>query len=106
MLVKAGIVVSAAAATLLAVSPLAFAGDYSDDGGHSHHKSHDKERNRGHRGSGDCNQETNQSNGGDSSGLINVSHINAAVPIAACDNDILSGVLGVLSSGLSNKSNH
>ena len=39
MLVKAGIIVSAAAVSLLAVSPLAFAGDYHSNN-NSHHKSH------------------------------------------------------------------
>ena len=44
MLKKAGIVVAAAAAGLLAVSPLAFAGEGGDNWGHDggHHKSHAK----------------------------------------------------------------
>lgn len=42
MLKKAGIVVAAAAAGVLAVSPLAFAGEKGDDGGHRHHSSHAK----------------------------------------------------------------
>ena len=39
MLKKAGIVVAAVAAGLLAVSPLAFAGDYSDNHSHKGHPS-------------------------------------------------------------------
>ena len=35
-------------------------------------------------------------------GLINVSNLNVAVPVNVCDNDILSGVLGVLSRDLTN----
>lgn len=120
MFVKAGIVVSAAAATLLAVSPLAFAGDYDHSDKKSHHKSskddHDDDKNdddgdhkrhRGHRGGndGDCDGNVNQVNNGDSSGLINISHVNAAVPVNVCDVDILSGVLGVLSSDLTNNDN-
>jgi hypothetical protein len=43
VLKKAGIVVAAAAAGLLAVSPLAFAGEGGDHWGHdNHHKSHAK----------------------------------------------------------------
>ena len=41
MLKKAGIVVATAAAGLLAVSPLAFAGDKDD---HDHHRDHDGKR--------------------------------------------------------------
>lgn len=61
MLKKAGIIVAAAAATLLAVSPLAFAGDKGDDDwGHHHH--------------------------GDT--LVNISENNLAVPLQACNNDV------------------
>jgi len=41
MIAKAGIIVATAAASLLAVSPLAFAGDYPGGSDKSHHKSHD-----------------------------------------------------------------
>ncbi|GAA1842033.1 hypothetical protein GCM10009836_21750 [Pseudonocardia ailaonensis] len=64
MLKKAGIVVAGVAATLVAVSPLAFAGDKG------HHASHvtgiDKS----------------------SQGLINVSGNDVNVPIQACNNDV------------------
>ena len=67
MLKKAGIVVAAAAAGLLAVSPLAFAGE-------SHGKSW---------GHGDVNSfEQN------SEGLVNVSDTNVNAPLNLCNNDI------------------
>ena len=88
MIAKAGIIVAAAAASLLAVSPLAFAGDY--DGGNGHHsdkghhsKSHhsnDHDRdwhgNRGGGNSGSCDQNTSADNGrgrGGGGGLLNIS---------------------------------
>ena len=73
MLKKAGIVVAGAAATLLAVSPLAFAGDKGGDhsDGHHHHSS------------------SNTNNNGDSSrGFLNVSDNNIVVPLQACNNDV------------------
>ena len=67
MLKKAGIVVAAAAAGLLAVSPLAFAGE-------SHGKSW---------GHGDVNSfEQN------SEGIVNVSDTNVNAPLNLCNNDI------------------
>lgn len=114
MFVKAGIVAAVAAASLVAVSPLAFAGDYGSDS-KGHHKSSkddsdDDNNDGGHRSwkkhrnndDGDCNGDVNQVNGGGRGGLINVSGVNAAVPVNVCDNDILSGVLGVLSKDLRN----
>jgi hypothetical protein len=59
VLKKAGIVVAGAAATLLAVSPLAFAHDT-----------------------------TTNNNGESSHGLINVSDNSLVVPIQACNNDV------------------
>ena len=67
MLKKAGIIVATAAAGLLAVSPLAFAGDV--DGVSS----------------------VDQSN----EGLINVAGNNIAVPVNVCDNQVPINVLGV-----------
>lgn len=79
MLKKAGIVVAAAAAGLLAVSPLAFAGDKGEGGHHGH----------GH-------SVTNNNNNGDQSeGLVNVSGNNVNVPIQACHNQVPVNVLGV-----------
>jgi hypothetical protein len=116
MFVKAGIVAAVAAASLVAVSPLAFAGDYGSDskGHHKSSKDDDDDNDRGdhkswkkHRDDdGDCNGDVNQVNNGDSRGLINVSGVNAAVPVNVCDNDIISGVLGVLSKDLTNNDNH
>jgi hypothetical protein len=67
VLKKAGIIVATAAAGLLAVSPLAFAGDV--DGVNS----------------------VDQSN----EGLINVAGNNIAVPVNVCDNQVPINVLGV-----------
>ena len=66
MLKKAGIVVAAAAVGLLAVSPLAFAGE--GDKGHDHHGATGRRRRLG------LDQK-------DSQGLINVSDINANVTV-------------------------
>jgi hypothetical protein len=83
VLKKAGIVVAAAAAGLLAVSPLAFAGDKDDHHGHGH----------GHHGKSNVEDvnSVDQSN----SGLINVAGNNIAVPVNVCDNQIPINVLGV-----------
>ncbi|HEY4005651.1 MAG TPA: hypothetical protein VGM60_10775 [Pseudonocardia sp.] len=90
MLKKAGIVVAATVAVLLALSPLAFAGDYEgggDDGGHSSH--------HGHHGSKNT-----------QSGLVNLQNTNVSVPIQLCNNSVLEGVLGVLASGQRNSDSH
>jgi hypothetical protein len=81
VLKKAGIVVAAAAAGLLAVSPLAFAGDKGDyDHGHHH--------------GGTAVENTN--NAVDASqGLVNVADNNVNVPIQACGNNVPVNVLGV-----------
>jgi hypothetical protein len=81
VLKKAGIVVAAAAAGLLAVSPLAFAGDKDDHNGHGHHGKSKVE---------DVNA-VDQSN----EGLINVAGNNIAVPVNVCDNQVPINVLGV-----------
>jgi hypothetical protein len=75
VLKKAGIVVATAAAGLLAVSPLAFAGDKGDHG-HGH--------------GGEANVIADHSEG-----LINVSDNNLAVPVNVCDNQVPVNVLGV-----------
>lgn len=100
MLKKAGIVVAAATAGLLAVSPLAFAGDYNgddDDNGGRHH----------HSKSADCEQDNSASNDGDNEqkGLVNIDDTTVQVPVQACGNDVLSGVLGILAKDLKNTSN-
>jgi hypothetical protein len=79
VLKKAGIVVAAAAVGLLAVSPLAFAGE-------SHGKGHES-----HRSGADINSVQQNSEG-----LINVSDINANVPVNALNcNDIDLGLIPV-----------
>ena len=83
MLKKAGIVVAAAAAGLLALSPLAFAGDKGWDGD-----------DRGHHGSVEIDENTNNASE-ETNGLVNVSGNNVNVPIQACNNDIPVNVLGV-----------
>ena len=67
VLKKAGIVVAAAAVGLLAVSPLAFAGEKSHGHGHGHGHGYDQ-----------TNTATESSQG-----LVNVSDINANVPVNA-----------------------
>ena len=74
MLKKAGIVVAAAAAGLLAISPLAFAGDKGDD--------------YGHHGGGDATVNS-VSDDSENIGLVNVTDNNANVPIQALNcNDV------------------
>ena len=80
MLKKAGIVVAAAAATVLAVSPLAFAGE--SGWGHGH--------------GGDKTTNTNV-NGDTSKGLVNVADNNVNVPVQACNNDVpINGGVGAV----------
>jgi hypothetical protein len=76
VLKKAGIVVAAAAAGLLAVSPLAFAGDKGDDHGSRH--------------ASEANVIADSSEG-----LVNVAGNNFAVPVNVCDNQVPVNVLGV-----------
>ncbi|MHA6796643.1 hypothetical protein ACVGVM_24485 [Pseudonocardia bannensis] len=79
MLKKAGIVVAAAAAGLLAVSPLAFAGDKGDKGdwGHDHGTEQVNSQKELHQG------------------LVNVSDNNVNVPVQVCNNDVPVAVSGV-----------
>ena len=76
MLKKAGIIVATAAAGLLAVSPLAFAGD-----DHGHH--------------GKTSLKDVNSIDGSSHGLFNVAGNNLAVPVNVCDDQVPVNVLGV-----------
>lgn len=106
MLKKAGIVLAATAAGLLAVSPLAFAGDYNsdndshDDCGCGHSKEHRtyKEYKDNHR-DGD---KTVQS------GLINLNNTGVQAPVQACGNslNILSGAFGILGNAKNKSSNN
>jgi hypothetical protein len=93
VLKKAGIIVVASAAALLAVSPLAFAGDKGGDHGHWDHK-----------GGSDGTQVNSVSDGSHSSGLIAVGDINALNNLNVCP-EIPVGVgignlLGILGSGV------
>lgn len=113
LLKKAGMVVLAAGAGMVALTPAAFAGDWqgsspsSDDSGHSW--DHGKDRDHGHwghdhHGSGNhhsgsttCGNDVNQLNASRNGGLLSVlDGANAAVPVNAChildDNNILNNV--------------
>lgn len=101
VLKKAGIVVAAATAGLLALSPLAFAGDYdgdSDDNGNGN--------GNGHRGnSASCEQDVSAETGDNKQkGLVNVGANNVTVPVQACGNDVLSGTLGIVAKDNKNSS--
>jgi hypothetical protein len=108
VLKKTGIVVATAAAGLLALSPLAFAGDYKGDHDGDSHHSHD-DSDDGGDDSADVNCEQDSSvkheEEGDEKSLISVSRNTLQVPIQACGNDILSGVLGIVAKDQSNESN-
>jgi hypothetical protein len=94
VLKKAGIVVATAAAGLLAVSPLAFAGE---KGGH---------HSGGNQSGGTKNVEKTAVKGGDQSeGLINIADNNFNVPIQVCNTDVpilavdvedIAGAIGIL----------
>ena len=74
MLKKAGIIVATAAVGLLAVSPLAFAGD-------DHGKT--------------TVEDVNSIDGSNRGDLINLAGNNLAVPVNVCDNQVPVNVLGV-----------
>jgi hypothetical protein len=80
VLKKAGIVAAAATAGLLAVSPLAFA----------HGSGHDHDKGKGNV----------------QSGLINLQNTNVQIPVQACNNSIVEGVLGILAKDQKNKDSH
>jgi hypothetical protein len=80
VLKKAGIVAAAATAAILAVSPLAFAGDKDHDG---HHKGHHHAK------------EVNSNEAENSEGFVNVSGNNVNVPIQACHNQVPINAFGI-----------
>lgn len=100
MLKKAGIVVATAAAGLLSVSPLAFAGDYESDDHDSDDSSHEDSADV------NCEQDNSATHEGDDEdgSLISISDNSIQVPIQACGNDVLSGVIGILAKDLENNS--
>lgn len=81
MLKKVGIVTAAATAGVLAISPMAFAHDH-----HHHHRHH--------------------GGGNNQHGLIDLQNTNAQVPVQACNNSVVEGVLGILARGERNRDNH
>jgi hypothetical protein len=104
VLKKAGIVVATAAAGLLAVSPLAFAGDYSGGSDHHGHEHH-----HGHHKNVSCKQDNSVDQSGRNEqrgGLLNVQNTNVQVPIQACNNSIVEGVLGILAKNQKNSDRH
>jgi hypothetical protein len=108
VLKEAGIVVAAATAGLLALSPLAFAGDYEGESGHHHH--HHSGGGNDHESTASCHQdngakdETGRPHG--QAGLVNVQDTAVQVPIQACNNSVLEGVLGVLAKDQKNSDDH
>lgn len=110
LLKKAGMVVLAAGAGMVALTPAAFAGDYqggpSSDSGHSWGGDDHGGKNHGHwghHGSGDhksassCSNGVSQLNASKSGGLVDVlGGSQVAAPINAChildDNNILNGL--------------
>ena len=111
MLKKAGIVLAAATAGVLALSPLAFAGDYNGD--HHHHSSDngDDDDNGGDSDNGAaCYQKNKAKDDADGihaqGGLINIQDVAVQVPIQACNNSIIEGVLGILAKDQKNSDSH
>lgn len=95
MLKKAGIIVAATAASLLAVSPLAFAGDKGDGGRDSH--------GWGGGSSAQVNNVDNERNS-EQAGLVNVGDVNALNDVNVCPGVAasvgLGNLLGLLGSGI------
>jgi hypothetical protein len=99
VLKKAGIVLAASAASLMAISPLAFAGDKDD---HDH--------DRGGRDKGDSTQVNRIDNerSNNQNGLINLGDVNALNDVNVCPSVAASGgignLLGILGAGESEAS--
>jgi ABC-type Zn2+ transport system substrate-binding protein/surface adhesin len=105
VLKKAGIVVATAAAGLLAVSPLAFAGDYEGDHdhhGHHHHGHHHE--NNGARC--DQNNSVKHRARGRDGALISISRNTIQIPIQACNNSVIEGALGIIAKDVQNHDSH
>ena len=96
MLKTAGIVVAASAVSVLAISPLAFAGDKGD---------HD--RGGRHKGDSQVNRIDNERSN-NQNGLINLGDVNALNDVNVCPSVAASGgignLLGILGSGESEAS--
>jgi hypothetical protein len=117
VLKKAGIVLAAATAGVLALSPLAFAGDYNNgDNGDHHGHHHDNGDDNGDDNGGDhehgaaCYQKNKAKDDADGlhaqGGLINVQDVTVQVPIQACNNSVIEGVLGILAHDQKNEDHH
>ena len=91
MLKKAGIVVATVAAGLLAVSPLAFAGDYNDNHHSSHHKSHKR-----HEGSCNPTNSTTAKGNDDDQGIGSGNSIGVNLQDVICNTNALND-LGIVS---------
>ena len=107
MLRKVGIVVATTAAGLLALSPLAFAGDYGGESGHHHHHHHGG---GGEEHNAACYQDNSSKDKADGihgqAGLVNVQDTTVQVPIQACNNSVIEGVLGILAKHQENSDDH
>jgi hypothetical protein len=90
VLKKAGIVVATTAAGLLAVSPMAFASDH-DSGASCHQDNSAKDRADGRHGQ---------------LGVLNLQDTAVQIPIQACNNSVLEGVLGILAANQKNSDDH
>jgi hypothetical protein len=111
VLKKAGIVLAAATAGVLALSPLAFAGDYdSGHGHHHHHHSSDSDDNDSDDSGASCHQDNSAKDKADGvhaqGGLVNVQDTTVQVPIQACNNSVIEGVLGILAKNQKNSDHH
>jgi hypothetical protein len=110
VLKRAGIVVAATAAGLLALSPLAFAGDYGGESDHHHHHHHHGGGGNEHESSANCHQDNSAKDKADGihgqGGLVNVQDTTVQVPIQACNNSVIEGVLGVLAKDQKNSDDH
>ncbi len=97
MLKKAGIVVAASAVSVLAISPLAFAGDKGDHGRGRHHKGESTQVNR-----------IDNERISKQTGLINIGDVNALNDVNVCPSVAASGgignLLGILGSNESEAS--
>ena len=110
MLKKAVIVVATAGAGLLALSPLAFAGDYGGESDHHHHHHHHGGGGNDHENNASCHQDNKAKDKADrihgQAGLVNVQDTTVQVPIQACNNSVLEGVLGVIAKHQKNSDDH
>jgi ABC-type Zn2+ transport system substrate-binding protein/surface adhesin len=110
VLKKAGIVLAAATAGVLALSPLAFAGDYDSGHDHHHHHHHSSDSGNDNDHSASCHQDNSSKDKAHGihgqGGLVNVQDTTVQVPIQACNNSVIEGVLGILAKDQKNSDDH